>query len=278
MGRYLVLFMLSTTIIWANTNKKENSDLEIHLLPQETKGLDGDHIFTGCPENSECDQIMGLQFQRWQNLLRNLQAKEKDPKKQTQFLQGFLDLYGVPAEFYTNLRTTKSFKPMYYNSPCRDHNPKGKPLERILRGTSFIKKTTATSVTIWRDQATIEIPVSDEIRLAKLDIINDDSSLSYLVPLEEEPIFVTKDGPVFLREDDGLFYGLQIQNSGDWKIITLNFTNLSFYESKKNLLDCNKYKTRPTASAPFETIICKEVWDDSLKKNRPIVLRRGCSF
>lgn len=278
MGRYLVLLALSTTIVWANTNKKESEDLQIHLLPQESKGFEGDHQNSGCPENSECDQVMGLQLKRWQNLLRNLQDKEKDSKKQVKFIQGFLDLYGVPAEFYTNSKSAQSFKPLYYNSPCREHNPKDKPLEKVLRGMSFIKKTTPTGVVIWRDQATLEIPLSDQIQLAKLDIQEEGTLKSYYIPLDEEPLYLSKDGPVFLREDDGLFYGLQILNSGDWKIAGLDFTNLSFFESKKKMVDCPKNDKTPLLEGPFHTVICKEIWDHSAKKNRLAILRRGCQF
>lgn len=278
MGRYLVLYVLSTTILWANTNKTASPDLEIHLLPQETKGFESDHQNSGCPENSECDPVMGLQFKRWQNLLRNLQNKEKDAKKQAQFLQGFLDLYGVPAEFYTNLKSAQSFKPTYYNSPCREHNPKDKPQERILRGISFIKKSTPTSVTIWRDQTQLEVPVNEQMNLAPLTISGDDGEKTYLAPLDEEPLYLSKDGPVFLREDDGLFYGLQIKTSGEWRIAVLDFTNLSFFESKKKLVECGQKEKAPKLSGPFETAICKEIWDHSAKKNRLITLRRGCQF
>jgi hypothetical protein len=278
MGRYLVLFALSTTIVWANTKKNDSADLQIHLLPQETKGFESDHQNSGCPENSECDQVMGLQFKRWQNLLRNLQNKEKDSRKQAQFLQGFLDLYGIPTEFYTTLKSSQSFKPTYYNSPCREHNPKDKPQERILRGISFVKKTTSNSVVIWRDQAQLEIPFSDQMNLAPLDIYEEEGMKTYLVPLDEEPLYLLKDGPVFLKEDDGLFYALQIKNNGDWKVALVDFTNLSAFESKKKLVECGQNEKAPKLSGPFSTSICKEIWDQSAKKNRLVVLRRGCQF
>lgn len=278
MGRYLVLFALSTTIIWANTNKKEENNLQIHLLPQETKGFDGDHQNSGCPENSECDQVMGLQYKRWQNLLRNLQLKEKSSQKQGQYVQGHLELYGIPVEFYTTHKSAKTFRPIYYNSPCREHNPKDKPLERVLRAMSFVKKTSKDTVTIWRDQAQLEIPFSDDLVFADLDITTDEGVQTLKVPLDEEPLYLTKNGPVFLREDDGLFYALQIDYNGVWKVINLDMTTLSNYESKKRSTQCGEKEKGPKLSGPFNVAICKDIWDDSAKKLRPVVLRRGCHF
>ncbi len=278
MGRYLVLFMLSTTILWANTNKTEDKDLQIQILPQETKGFDNDHENSGCPENSECDQVMGLQYKRWQNLLRNLQLKKSTPQKITQFIQGHLENYGIPTEFYTTHKSAKSFKPISYNSPCRDHNPKGKPLERVLRGISFVKKTTKDSAVIWRDQAVLEVPLNEDFNLADLTIQTDSGEQNLKLPLDEEPLYLNKDGAVFIREDDGLFYALQIQFSGEWKIVNVDMTNLTNFDSRKRSIECGTKEKAPKLSGPYTYAICKEIWDDSAKKLRPIILRRGCSF
>lgn len=275
MGRYLFLWALSTTLVMADANK-DKADLDIHLLPQESSGLEGDHLNSGCPENSECDQVMGIQLKRWQNLLKNLQAREKDPKKQAAFIQGHLDLYGVPAEFYTHNKSAHSFKPLYYNSACAEHNPKGKPADKVLRGMSFIKGTKNKNALLWRDQASLEIPVNDQLDLAPLDIAYDDQLKTYLVPLEEEPLFISKDGPVFLREYDGFFYILLVKDSGEWKIGVMDFMTLSSFEEKKRAINCPQKEKAPKLTGPFNLILCKEIWDDAAKKTRPVYLRRGC--
>ena len=76
----------------------------IHVIPNPQSLEDFDHEFKGCPENSECDQVMGHMLSRWKLLISKLK-EIPDTNKNAQALELFRAKYGIPAEFYTNQKS-----------------------------------------------------------------------------------------------------------------------------------------------------------------------------
>jgi hypothetical protein len=264
---YLLIFL---TLSAFGQNKPR-----IHVIPNPQSLEDFDHEFKGCPENSECDQVMGHMLSRWKLLISKLK-EISDTSKNTQALELFRAKYGIPTEFYTNQKSQQGFKPALYSSPCKEHNPKDpKDLkEKVLRGISFVKSISNEQAIIWRDQAQIELPLKDNMTPQPVKVYYEQGAVTYQLPLNDQPLFIKARELYILKEEDGFYYTLKVSENGDWKIVNLNMAELSKWEDKRDYMDCPKDLEK--APAMFTSGFCKSVWDIDAKKTVPVRMNQGC--
>lgn len=264
---YLLLF-LSLTVLG-------QSPREIQVIPNPKTLSDFDHQFKGCLENSECDQVMGMQLSRWKELIEKLNTTEMGGKKKAQVLESFRSKFGIPVEFYTFRKSQQGFKPLLYNSPCKAHNPKQEE-QKVYRGTAFIKSLGPEKAIIWRDQAQIELPVKDMLLAQPVEVYRGTSTTRYYLPLGDQPLFIRNQELYVLKEEDGYFYILKVGTSGEWKIVDLDLSRLSEWESKRETVKCPLEKLKDVPEA-FQHEFCKTVWDEDLKKTVVVKMFEGCA-
>lgn len=242
-------------------------------IPNPRSYEDFEHPNRGCPENSECDQVMGLQLTRWMELLTKLKDPKIPPTSRAQQLETFRARFGIPVEFYTSIKAQQGFKPLYYNSPCKNHNPKA-PEERILIGKAFLKSLSHKTGVIWRDQTTIEVPVGELLSPQTVEVYRPEATLSYALPLNDQPLFIKDKNLYILKEYEDLFFTLKISPEGKWSIENLDFTQLSQWDSKRENVACPESKKK--ASNVFEADFCKKIWDEDLKQTVIVRMQMGC--
>jgi len=246
---------------------------QIEVIPAPKTIEDFEHQYKGCLANSECDQVMGLQLSRWKELVSKLNDPKMDNNKKHQFIELFRSKYGIPVEFYTTQKSQQGFKPLLYNSPCKNHNPKEG--EKTLKGTAFLKSLTKEKATIWRDQTQIEVPVGELLNPQPVTVYNDKNSDVYFLPIGDQPLFIKDKSLHVLKEDDGFFYLLKVSPNGNWKVENLDYSRLSTWEDKREEVTCPK---DPTNIAPkeFGVEFCKSIWNEDMKKQVVVKLRQGC--
>lgn len=266
MTYYYLTFFLTFSLF-----AQSKPQIEVLKNPQSLE--DFEHQFKGCPENSECDQVMGLQLGRWKDLVAKLKDEEMSASKKVQFLELFRQKYGIPVEFYTFQKSQLTFKPLLYNSSCRQHNPKEKD-KKILRGSAFLKSISATEGVIWRDQTQIQVPVG-ELFIPQPVQVYFPEAVTYQLPLGDQPLFIKNKELHILREEEGLFYVLKISSTGDWKIADVDLSRLSYWEDKRENTTCPVEKEK-TKSIYFESSFCKKIWDEDTKSLLTIKLNEGC--
>lgn len=247
---------------------------QIQVMKDPKNIEDFDHQFKGCLENSECDQVMGMQLTRWKNLTNKLKEDSMDGAKKAKFVELFRSKEGVPAEFYTYQKSQQGFKPMLFDSPCKEHNPKDRT-KKVLKGTSFVMGLSKDKATIWRDQAKLEIPVGELVIPQPVAVYNGATPVVYQLPLGDQPLFIKNNLLHILREDDGFFYDLTIAQDGTWKVDYLDFSKLSDYEDKRSETTCPKDATK-LAPAMFGVEFCKNIWNEDLKKSVVVKMHLGC--
>ncbi len=247
---------------------------QIQVMPAPQTFEDYEHQFKGCPENSECDQVMGLQMGRWKELVSKLKKDSMSNSKKVQFLELFRSKYGIPAEFYTHYKSQQGFKPFLFNSPCKEHNPKEAD-KKIYRGTAFLQSLSDKEAVIWRDQTRIEVPVGELFIPQTISIYFPDGVKKYQLPLMEQPLFIKNKDLYVLREDDDFFYMLKINPQGSWKIEDFDFSKLSEFEEKRQNITCPVDKTKASEDA-FAIEFCKTIWDADLKQTLTVKMRQGC--
>lgn len=246
---------------------------QIQVLPNPKSIDDFEHEFKGCPENSECDQVMGHEMQRWHEFVKNLKNSEAGPTKKTQTLEIFREKYGIPTDFYTNQMSKKSFGPILYNSACRAHNPKDQN-KKILRGTAFVKNIFEKKAQIWKDQTLVEIEHNNLFTPKPVTVFYPEGPKVYHLSLDDQPLLIKNKEIYILKEEDDLFYGLKISVSGEWKIVDLDFSSLSDWQSKQEIVECSKDKQ--SSQGIFENSFCKKIWDETTKKALVVKISQGC--
>lgn len=265
---FAVLFFISPALLMAAP--------EIRVIEEPKSLEDFEHQFKGCPANSECDQVMGHQLQNWQTMVKRLSSSESTPSvKKAMEVEEFREKAGIPAEFYTTRKSQQGFRPLFFNSPCKDHNPK-KEDERILRGTAFIKSITKDKAIVWRDQAQIEVPVGDLLTPQPVTVFTATGADNYFIPIDDQPLFIKDKSLHILKEDEGFFYVLKIDAKGEWKIVDVDMTRLSEWEDKREYISCPGEKEKKTPKQ-FGAVFCKQVWDEDLKKPVVVRMHAGCN-
>lgn len=263
-----LLFFLSLPL-FSQTRPK------IEVIPNPKTIEDFEHQYKGCLENSECDQVMGLQLSRWKDLITKLKDDKIEAGKKAQYLELFRSKYGIPVEFYTVQKSQQGFKPLLFNSSCKDHNPKTG--EKTLKGTAFLKSLSKEKAIVWRDQTQIEVPVGELLEPQPVTVYFDGSPHTYLLPLGDQPLFI-KGGELFvLKEEDNFFYTLKVSKTGEWKIENLDFSKISEYDDKKDNVTCPKDPTKQTPKA-FGVEFCKSIWNEDSKKTVVVKMHQGCAI
>lgn len=245
---------------------------QIKVLPQPKTIEDYEHQYKGCPENSECDQVMGLQMGRWKNLISKVKDPKIVPQDKMKYLEAFRAKYGIPVEFYTNQSSQLGFKPLLFDSHCKDHNPKeGK---KFIKGTSFVKSISKDWAVVWRDQTQIEVPLGEILIPQPVVVYEGGLSATYQLPLGDQPLFIKNKELYVLREEDDFFYTVRISPDGDWKIDYLDMANLAQYEEKRMEVACPK--STETAPKVFGVQFCKTISNEDTKSFSVVKLYQGC--
>lgn len=262
------LFFFLTFSVWAQPTP------EIKVIPTPESFEDFEHQFKGCLENSECDQVMGHQLQSWNKLITKLKNESVTGQKKAQAIEAYRSKFGIPIEFYTYQKAQQGFKPLYFNSSCKEHNPKQEDL-RVLKGQSFIKSIGPDKAVVWRDQTQIEVPLNELLIPQPVTVYYPDGAKTYYLSLGDQPLFMKNKELYILKEEDSFFYALKVGPKGDWKIVDMDFTKLSQWEDHKENVKCPKDEKK--APAVFGVEFCKAVWDEDLKKPLIVKMHQGCT-
>ncbi len=250
---------------------QENPKIELIQGPKSLESYD--HQFKGCLENSECDQVMGLQLTRWNDLINKVKQDKIDYPKKSQYLELFRSKYGIPVEFYTYQKSQLGHKPLLFNSPCKNHNKEGQ--EKVLKGISFVKSVSKDRAVIWRDQTQIEVPMGELLLAQPVIVYSGDKPTTYQLPIGDQPLFIKNNELYVLKDEDDFFYVLKISSKGDWKIENLDMSRLSGWEEKRSDAICPKDTTESHPKV-FEVEFCKNIWDEDLKKTVIVKMHLGC--
>jgi hypothetical protein len=181
--------------------------------------------------------------------------------------------YGIPVEFYTYQKSQQSFKPLLFNSSCKDHNPKTG--EKVLKGMAFLKSLSKDKAVIWRDQTQIEVKPGDLLIPQPVFVYSGTVPDEYLLPLGDQPLFIKNSELYILRETDDHFYVLKVSKNGDWKIQNIAMDELSKWDDQRSEVSCPKGTIKPDPKI-FGVEFCKTVWNEDLKKTVIVKMYQGC--
>lgn len=237
------------------------------VVPAKSLTLeDFTHIHKGCPENSECDQEMGkllaswkASAERWESGIPRAQ-KEKEMQEQ-------LAKSGWPVEFYTKGQAKSGLNPVLYASACSQHNPKDAPLERIWRGLAFVKGTEKGNLVFSRGDTEFGIKQGELLQFRPVVLHPEGApSVTYLLPLDESPLYLEKGRLRVLVESEGAYAILGIPADGAWDVEAPPEVDLSPYFEDRSDVACPKSAV-PAAPPWFPRTHCQKILDKDSGKH-----------
>ena len=246
----------------------------IQVIPNPQSIEDFDHQFKGCPENSECDQPMGLLMERWKAMVQGLQKESITDAQKVQTLEEFRSKYGLPTEFFSIQKSQQGFRPILNSSSCKEHNPKD-PQQKIFKGLAFARSLGPNSAVIWRDQAQIEVPLGELLSPQKVKVYWE-TPQTFFLALGDQPLFIKNKELFVLKEEDGFYFMLVVASDGSWKIQNVDMASLSKWEDQRQNVDCPLEKD--FLKPPYYYEFCKTVWDIDLKKTVVVRMESGCAI
>ncbi|MFZ4714870.1 MAG: hypothetical protein ACOYL6_14220 [Bacteriovoracaceae bacterium] len=181
---------------------------------------DFEHENPGCPENSDCTMDMGKHRKNWLELIKKLEKEKAKENELVTKIEEFRKTNGIPVEFYSNGQAFARFAPIVFESPCPSHNPKKKE-DKILIGETFVKNTVDTTAHIKVMSTTHDIPFGDLVYFDPIYVYHPkhpEKNLIFYVPKGEKPLYLNGNELTILRDENTLFYGLNINTSGEWHV------------------------------------------------------------
>jgi len=236
--------------------------LIISLLIPVVHALEYSKIdFEGCPENSYCKKETGANRKKWLDQLKAFSKGDISEQKINLFIQSE---FGVPVPGWAMEEASLLPNILMWDSPCKQHK---NPANKYYIMENFRKNLNANELR--------EIPTLVFSRALIKE--NGKDAFPIVVPRGDAPLFL-KDGSLyFLREDEGMFYGLLIDKEGKLKIVK--------NETSPNLpkeVTCPKEMVtqflRMAPSPSFYTgQFCKEIWDKTDRTYKTLLLGWSCN-
>ncbi|HAZ12667.1 MAG: hypothetical protein A2X86_11280 [Bdellovibrionales bacterium GWA2_49_15] len=250
-SKFLLTFYI---LAWIDSGpaRGDDSPFQPHMLL---------HTIQGCPANSICNEEMGKRRQAWLSLVKqvrdkklNLMALEEFRKNQgfpfNVWLKGDMqpkDEVTTPPADLGKLKVTDKGPIAYWDSPCEYHRKQEQP---IHTAQIFLKDLSRKS----KEQIARNFQGTVQLQKAYLFGPNIEKAPSeFVIPRDEFPLYLTPQKLVFVLEEEGLFYHLGIDHSGNINIAEPATKNSN---PTAESLTCPDYALRPLAqlSGPDKTI------------------------
>ena len=217
--------------------------------------------YEGCPENAFCKKETGINRKKWIEQLRNFSSGKISEQRINAFVQSE---YGLPVSGWGQEEASLRPNILMWDSPCKQHRS---PTNKFYIAEIFRKNFNQNELK--------ELP---NVFFSRA-IITDSSKGSFdmVVPRGDAPLFI-KDGSLYyLREEEGIFYGLLIDREGHFRV-TKNDTST---EPLKEIA-CNKelitqFNRESPGPSFYQGTFCKEIWDKSSKSYKTILLGWSCN-
>jgi hypothetical protein len=197
------------------------------------------HEVMGCPENSYCNKELAKKQMSWNNavnaLSKNKFAQLNHEKNQT----------GAPLNFYFATPDPKKAGQILWDSRCENHK---KATPKIYEARNFFKK----------------LPTQDKTENAYFTSIlveKPNSTQKITISRGDFPLFYQNDSVHINREENGVYYGVIINASGEFKITPPIETKLVPQEVKcpQSLMD--KIRILVKNKSVYTSAICRKIWD-----------------
>lgn len=204
------------------------------------------HENPGCPENSQCNEEMGLKMQAYNYVFKNY----KNPYPNLNKLK---KKYGIPFKFYTQELSDNMIS---YTSKCRHHNPKEGEGDTIYEASMFLK----------------ELPQDGSLALVQVEGLQ--SKHKFYIPVKDTPIFIRDNKMILMREDsDNQSYYMTLSKNGKF---TLGNILQSTIKLAHKYMEPERNCPESTPNKHYLGHFCRKIYNFDLMKVETIRLDWAC--
>jgi hypothetical protein len=215
----------------------------------------------GCPENSFCKKETGLNRKEWLLQLKLFSKGMLSEQKINSFIQS---QYGLPINGWAQEEGSLLPNILMWDSPCKQHS---KSINKYYIADIFRKNLNSDEL--------ISMPHLFLSRAILLDSKN--IPYSVVVPRGDAPLYM-KDGSLYyLREEDGIFYGLLIDKKGILKITKSELSPEPSKEANCKEDQISLFNRESPNPNFYQGTYCKEIWDKTSKTYKTILLGWSCN-
>jgi hypothetical protein len=248
-----ILLLLILNIAHAN-NISETHEAKLKKL-KDLSYDDLAHEHKGCPENSICSEEMGKKFQNWNAFLKRLQKVKRSnwPK----MINKYRTKHGIPFYFLVKQKDATKTKAVFWNSRCRNHNPKDG--ETILKGLGFFKnRPQAEHITF----DVVQRPgIKDKVKTVHL-------------PYGHQPLLIHKNKLIFTMDFEDIYFHMSADENGFWRALAVPSMEISTAMNYIETVQCPKNDFKPNEW--HTQLVCKKIWNSDIRKSQMIQLTWSC--
>lgn len=217
--------------------------------------------FEGCPENAFCKKETGASRKKWIEQLRQFSAGKISEQKINSFIQSE---FGLPVSGWAQEDGSLQPNILMWDSPCRQHSKSTNKyyIAEIFRKNFFPKELK-------------EIPNLLFSKAIMLDQSN--RPFSVVVPRGDAPLFAVGGSLYFLREEEGIFYGLLIDKDGSFKITKNETSTQPPKETACTKEQVDQFNRESPSPNFYQGTFCKEIWDKTKKSYTTLLLGWSCN-
>lgn len=198
-----------------------------------------EHIHQGCPENSLCSEKTADIYQKWRQLKSQFQLKKLTSLSS---IEAFRKKYGIPMPLWQMGIPDEKLNAAYWNSHCSNHRSKDPQKETFV--AEFFAKNSQS--------------LPKQFQLEPMYLLSGKTILEFLLPRNTRPFKVSARTVEVLLEDDGLLYGLQMSNNGQWKVINPSRSPSTFIETPCPQKLIEKFTRHQYTNTLYQKYFCRK--------------------
>lgn len=217
--------------------------------------------FEGCPENAFCKKETGATRKKWIEQLRKFSSGTISEQKLNSFVQ---NEFGLPISGWAQEEGSLLPNILLWDSPCKQH---AKSINKYYIAEVFRKNLNS------KDLSEIH-----NLFFARAILLDDAKNpYSIIVPRGDAPLFLTEGSLYYLREDEGIFYGLLLDKNGKIRVTKNETSTMPAKEAictKEQVALFNRESPSPNF---YQGTYCKEIWDKTTKSYKTMLLGWSCN-
>jgi hypothetical protein len=217
--------------------------------------------YEGCPENSYCKKETGVTRKKWLEQLKNFSKGLINEQKINAYIQ---NEYGLPISGWAQEEASLLPNILMWDSPCKQHKNSA---NKYYIDEIFRKNLSPNELK--------EIPTA----IFSHVIVQEAGKPTYsiTVPRGDAPLFF-KDGSLYyLRDEEGMYYGLLIDREGHLKVIKNETTSVTPKEVTCTKEMITEYLRLAPSPNFYQGQFCKEIWDKTTKSFKTVILGWSCN-
>ncbi len=221
-----------------------------------------DHIHEGCPTNSSCLPQTGKHYKQWIDLLKKKSFRGTRPWMK---IDRFRQKNGIPLEIWSFPLGEKTEGLIHWDGPCANHNQKGHKIQMALG----LAKNFAELEQLEK-KGKIHIPRA--FMLTASDTIKE-----YFVPRGSTPLYLDGDALAYIKETEGVYYGLKIRPQGKLAILPPKQAQhqAQSVECPKKLNERFARHARPQML--YQGSYCRSFWNQKSKIYQTMIFGWTCN-